>query len=489
MDTVNLLTALFLPWFVGGLAVKLVADRFGCGHYGFPLWAGYGFLLGQVGVAALLTLQDALGLGISYIPTVLLLFLVAVVLLWVFFAQKRGRVSADPPGRRSPPVMSVRERWLVWAIAFLLLAHVLPSLAEILWRPLFPWDAWSTWGGRAKVWFAHRELVPFVSGDVWLANPHALFYSIKAYAYPTLVSLSQTWVALALGYWSDTLINPPWLLCAIAIGLILFGHARAVGLPASMALLLCYLLFSVPIVHTHISLAGYADLWQAAYTSAALSALFVGWTKRDRFLILLGCGTAFAGVWIKQEGLVWLLVFVVIGLLLQVRWRGWLVGSVLAALGAAIWYLNGSLLVDLPLLGKLGVMGGELHLPGIGSVALAYHDIWRALLGNLFQYGSWNLFWYLFVLSLPLLLLPPMRRMAPDGESGTIPPDKPGVVMLFLLLPLGAILFIFTFSAEGAWARDFTAVNRLFIHYVPSWVLVIGVVIWSRFFGGSETQP
>ena len=82
-----------------------------------------------------------------------------------------------------------------------------------------------------------------------------------------------------------------------------------------------------------------------------------------------------------------------------------------------------------------------------------------------------------------------MRRMAPDGESGTIPPDKPGVVMLFLLLPLGAILFIFTFSAEGAWARDFTAVNRLFIHYVPSWVLVIGVVIWSRFFGGSETQP
>ena len=57
------------------------------------------------------------------------------------------------------------------------------------------------------------------------------------------------------------------------------------------------------------------------------------------------------------------------------------------------------------------------------------------------------------------------------------------IASLFLLIPLAAILFIFLWTEEGVWAESFTAVNRLFIHFAPCWMLLTGLVVWPRISG------
>ena len=58
-----------------------------------------------------------------------------------------------------------RAIWLIivgWlAVRFALL------LADIVWRPLFPWDAWTQWGTKARVWFELRTMAPFVEASEW----------------------------------------------------------------------------------------------------------------------------------------------------------------------------------------------------------------------------------------------------------------------------------------------------------------------------------
>ena len=56
-----------------------------------------------------------------------------------------------------------RALWLI-ILGWLTLRFAL-LLNEIVWRPLFPWDAWMQWGTKARVWFELRTMVPFVTAS------------------------------------------------------------------------------------------------------------------------------------------------------------------------------------------------------------------------------------------------------------------------------------------------------------------------------------
>ncbi len=456
-ESSRLLLALLLPWLVGGLLVGWLAARLGRRRLGWPLVAGYGLLLGQVVVAGGLRLQNGLGGGIAFYPMVAWLLLLALALGWALRRAAPERLSPRwqaPPSGRGDTVVALL---LVAGI----LLHLLPSLVEILWRPLFPWDAWTTWGHRAKLWVSHGALLPLVAPSQWASGEG---YTISAHTYPLLVSLLQSWIALAWGAWSDTLINLPWLLAAVALLLLLYGHLRELRCSRTCALLPGYLLISQPLVHTHISLAGYADLWQAAFTGSGLVALLLGGQLRDRFWQGWGIALLLLGVAVKSEGMVWLLVALLLwGVLRLGRW-GWLglAGGLLLLAGGG--YAELPLLLELPLLGTLGLVGSELHLPLLGVQQLGYNPIWGPLLANLWQYANWNLFWYLVVVALGVALY---NWRTPFAKTGIIA----------LLLPLAAVVAIFLLSDQGRWASDYTAINRLFIHFMPLWVVVVTLLL------------
>ena len=165
-----------------------------------------------------------------------------------------------------------------------------------------------------------HQLVPFVDAQRWLADVSASVYTLEAWTYPKTVPLLALWPTLAFGAWNETAANLPWIGCVLALGLGFYEQARQWGASALTALIFTWLLLSLPLLNTHVALAGYADLWMAAVFSLAVIA-FLQWARDgDRRQGLLAALLALACPLIKHEGAVWLLLFP--PMLLAARLRG-----------------------------------------------------------------------------------------------------------------------------------------------------------------------
>src|SRR6185437_4509011 len=213
--------------------------------------------------------------------------------------------------RVTPSVDLANEHRVLWfaLLGWLALRFGL-LLIEVLRRPLYPWDAWTQWATKARVWYDLRTIVPFGGESAWLAAPVGSVYYDTAPNYPGTVPLTQTWSATLLGRWDDALVNLPWWLGGVAFGLALYGCLRQLRFGALAALVGTWLVLSLPILDTHVALAGYADLAMASYlTLAALSWLrFV--ETREWPDLAIGCVLAAACVTIKNPGIVWMAILV-----------------------------------------------------------------------------------------------------------------------------------------------------------------------------------
>ena len=175
------------------------------------------------------------------------------------------------------PGLAPTARWawrllLAWlAVRFILLG------IEVVSRPLYPWDAWTQWATKARVWYELGYLAPFARVSGWLAANGAAYFD-AAPEYPPTMPLLQVWSCLALGRWDDVLMNWPWWQIGVALTLAVYGGLRSLGVAALAALVGAFLVASLPLANAHVALAGYADLPLAAwYTAAALA--FLRWNR------------------------------------------------------------------------------------------------------------------------------------------------------------------------------------------------------------------
>lgn len=458
MTTLSVTLAILLPWSTGILVLWAVAV--GLGPAPLTLLTAYGFLTGFALLTALLKTWHFIGLSLDF-----------TALSWVFAfliacAIGIGRRFHRPPvsGATLAPTPPMRT-WEILVLAILgmlLTLHVGSVLCEIIWRPTFPWDAWSAWAYRARVWFEQQSLVPIVDVNAWLETAHAHTYSNEAHHYPAMVSLVQTWIALAMGRWEDTLINLPWLFCAAALALAFYGQSRDWGIPRVMAASFAYLLLSLPLLDTHVALAGYADLWLAsAYAMAGIALL--QWARtRDRLQALLTLLMGLVCVLIKLEGLIWALTLVPAALSV-IAPRIISAVALLLILGIGTIVGTGGIHLELAWIGKLAIGPEGITLPRLGTFPITYHSVWGPVLRNLFVLGNWNLLWYLW-LGIGVLLL--IKR-----------PRVPGLLPTCMLIGTSsaALFAIFYLSPAAQWAQDYTAINRLVLHVVPLY-LFIGLI-------------
>ena len=182
--------------------------------------------------------------------------------------------------------------------------------------------------------------------------------------------LLALWPTLAFGAWNETAANLPWIGCVLALGLGFYGKARQWGESALTALIFTWLLLSLPLLNTHVALAGYADLWMAAVFSLAVIA-FLQWARNgDRRQVVLAVLLALACPLIKLEGTVWLLLF--LPMLLATRLRGrWLLalaGLVIVA-GVGGW-LTGGVAFNIPGLGEVRLTPELIQVPYLGQFTL-----------------------------------------------------------------------------------------------------------------------
>jgi len=472
-DTVGLLTlytGILLPWLGGTFWLIFAESSFNKdSKANLFRQSGYGFFLGYaVLFLAIVTSNEVT--GDVYWP-----YLMVFVLLFAVSGAIAVRLVSRQPDKRqknTEDALSGPAKALL-AFAMLLMAiHVTFAAVEIFTQPLYPWDAWLTWVYRAKAWFLANGMVDMTSPAGWATAASADVYALGAWNYPLFASVIPYWAALSLGHWSETLINVPVLFAGLAMAMALYGQCREHGLSVAASLVGSYLFLSIPLLGTHLALAGYADIWMAGFTGLGFVALLRGLLIPDdaggsMFQRVLGLLMITFGAWVKNEGVVWLLSAMLVLMLVTCRPRVPILFTVAAAVVVLLAYSLGFTYVEIPLFGGLGYVDGHLALPLIGNFKLELHDIRHAYWENFFKMGSWNLLWLGVAGGLLLAV-----QLSGSSEARR----TRRTALSFILVFIATQSFIFGFTNKGMWANTYTAINRLPLQFTLALLFMIMVI-------------
>jgi hypothetical protein len=258
MEYSRLLLALTLTWLPGLVWLLRLVPRDMPGRS--SLVAGYGLFLGLVVIPVIMRVLSATGIPFSFTSIGLsasLLILAGLLLPAKYTVEGKSRVTPALPPRPN-------SRWelLFICICLGLIILRLGTLGlEVGLRPIFAWDGKQHWAKQAKVFYEYGSIVQYVSFQDWLELGGKNIFTTVHPDYPVTVPLLQAWVSVAVGRWHESLINLPWLLCYIALGLIFYGQGRAAGARTVVAVAGTYMVLSLPYLNIQVALAGYADLF------------------------------------------------------------------------------------------------------------------------------------------------------------------------------------------------------------------------------------
>ncbi|KAA9133366.1 hypothetical protein F3N42_03185 [Marinihelvus fidelis] len=471
--SLGLLPGQLVPWAAGYFLFSAVLGGRSLAWVNRNL--GYGFFFGAVMVFGAVLVSHQLAGGLAYWSALALLLVVTAL------AFAMSRLSPAAPSGGPDPVAAAPGR-LGRVMTRVLLAvatiHIALSALEIITLPMFPWDAWTVWGFRAKAWFLNGELFDFVDMGRWLSAEVPAAYTQPALSYPLLPSIIPLWAAMSMGQWHDAMVNTPVILCGLAIVLAMHGQVRSMGVAAPVAALGLLVLVSTPIFAAHMSLGGYADIWLAGFAGLGFVALMVGVLRSDRSQLALGLVMLLMGLLVKAEGLVWLcagFVFLAVALSSSRRlW--WVLVGLLATVLVLLWWQPG--IIELPIVGTIGIAENTLHVPLKGAIPIARHDVGAAYVQNTLVRDNWHLAWP-SLLVLALLAVLSRRVSAPVRR----------VVFAFFGVVIVTQVLIFGFTSQGEWAADYTAINRLPLQVYPAVVFAAMLLIQELVPDASAGNP
>ena len=355
-----------------------------------------------------------------------------------------------------------RKRLSPYLPSFLLItliaAHLLLVLASNLTRDIFPWDAFTTWMYRAKVWVLNDEMLNFQGVNQWLQSG-GLGYALPASHYPPSVSAVAAFSSALSSGWDDQSASMPWFFAMLAIGSMMFGVCKQSGLATLPSLAVLYLLISLPIVGMHGVLAGYADLWMVGTSGMGLAALLLWTQKRQRGALAIGTVLLVVGPCFKTEGWIWLgmgMLFILIHTLWHQR-RYAALFCVMAILLAGFRLQS----VNFGALGLWGIHEETIHIGPLGQYLLRPYNALPKYFEMIFLRGNFHLLGTLYLLALALLTFINWRASVTHWLMGA--------------LIICSQWVIFGLSSYSLYAETGTAINRLLLQFLPVFVLTIAV--------------
>jgi hypothetical protein len=468
MTVFGLLLSIFIPTLLGIAVVRLQLRQRPPNEaqepsLNWPFVIGYGGIVGALLATVLMRVSSLLGIAWNFWLLSAVMLGLAILLHLISQNNRRGAVVSIAE-ELSPTVVSApTEAWLKWLFYGLLALLVLRFLNlsfEVLQRPLYPWDAWTQWATKAKVFFEYKGLMSFATLDSYLSADATAVYTDAAPTYPPTVAILQAFSALSIGRFDDALINVPWLSCWAFLCCAFYGQARNWGMSAMAAMLATYALGSLPFINTHVALAGYAELHMATVFGLGAIAFF-SWAKggannsskgnnhnkRQLFLavfLLLAC------LEIKRPGVFWLLS-ILPGVL--VWWRPRL-GLVVLAASAILLIVAGLVFA------KSGITFAGFR------VGQDLTEVSLPIIQNTFLMGNWNL---LFFFGIAIMVM--AWRSLLQGVYA---------VLTAVVFAGCTFLFIVFYFRISAYVSDFTTINRAVVHLVPVLVFYFATLAWAR---------
>ncbi|MCC6867718.1 MAG: hypothetical protein IT522_02745 [Burkholderiales bacterium] len=455
MDASTLIAGNALPWCLGIAFLLAFPRRSTAGGAGEVAWiAGAGYLVGAFLLTVWMRVLSLVGGKFAVLPIVAPLAALTGVLLWLAWRRAPGDAAAALRAAwhallRSPGLEgAARAAWwgaLAWlAIRFTLLA------VEVATRPLYPWDAWTQWATKARVWYELGGIAPFARVTAWLAANGGVYFDASP-EYPPTMPLLQVYQSLLLGRWDDTLMNGSWWQTALALALVMYGGLRSLRASALAALAGAFLVSSLPLANTHVALAGYADLPLAAtYVAAALALL--RWIAARNVRDAVGA-------------------LVLAAALTQIKNPGWFWAATLVpGFIVATWPRHGLRIV------LAGFAAGAILLVALArfqlrlfnyDLKLTYAPAWGDLAESYFLLGNWHLLWY-GALGVACLA---WRRLLEPGLAPLTTIVVAGLMFLFV---------VFGFTTASYYITDQTTVNRATLHLAPL-VVVFLILAWQSF--------
>jgi hypothetical protein len=408
------------------------------------LIGGYALLLGMIGIPLIMRLLSIAGIPFSLVS---IGAVAAVIFLAGIVAPANWRTPAmvPPPYPTVTSPLTLAQKLFIGLCLALILSRLIALGLEAGTRPVFAWDAKQHWAKQAKVFYELRAIASYVSLQEWLTLDGQNVYTTIHPDYAITVPLLQTWVSVALGQWHDSLINLPWVLIWLALGLVFYSQARQAGIGTTTSLAATYMALSLPYLNTQVALAGYADVLLALCFLAALTA-FYNWSRgRDRWQALLFVVSASCCLLVKNEGFFWFLAFTP-GLVLAffgIR-RGLLVaGLLLLALVLTIW-----------LMPEDWVVAGHT----LQEISLQYRpESWPGIYLSFLVHDNWHFLGYLLLVAL----------LAALWRSKTLTSNLlPAAAVVVATLILFLCLYLLTRNSFGA--VHLTSLNRVALQLMPA---------------------
>ncbi len=462
---VSVVSALGLPLICGAL---IVMSLLRCSlNRAALLWSlAAGHFVGLALTAGLMALFRLAGLSDQVLPlTAGSLWLLGAMAGAALVLRHGVRQPSDgvlaAPGSYSHLAMSRMPQALWWLLGLWIAAIGLMVVSEVLMRPTYPWDAWSAWSVKARVWADLGPNIDFVSFPRWVEAASAEVFTNEAWNYPETLPLIQLWMSGWQRDWDPAAANLPWASCGLALALLIYQSARMLALGPLAAMISTFFLCSLPILITQLALAGYADIWVCAgllLFVACLQGQLEGWISPLASWLALALVLS-----LKLEGVVWAMIGVatLMAAYLSARGRWWLAG--VAVLAFVLWWLSGGFSFELGSM-AVSVTPQVIELPYLGRYPLGFDNQFGSMFSAFVELPNWHMLW-LFGVPAAAMAIWPNRGQA-QGRG----------LAVFLALGLGFLFVLFFCTQAAVWAETMTASNRLALHLVPAaglWTAVL----------------
>ena len=414
---------------------------------------GNSFFIGVFIVIVFLNLVQLFDININIPMTFFVFSIFSVISLLFTVYVYRQKIKL--PSIKNPN--SVIQENVYYILATLIvLIHLYHIFSQNTSMPLISWDAWNGWVARAKIWYYHGVSEPIINRFVWLQSESVLTNPIAHY--PDGLSLLYLFNSGFLG-WNETQLNGIYPAMFISLLLSFYGSIKLLTQSKMYAWMAMIMLVTIPIINIHLVLAGYADIWVAAFLILSVFNVQFFLNKPHLKSFISALIFAIGMVLFKLESWVWLFILTSAFLLSVISQKKRLILYLLFISVCILWLINDGISLSFPF-GELIITPELIQIPALGSYELTFLNTTDSLLEALYYSKSWGLLWYF----IPLLLILPV--FIKDKNLLVLP-------SLFLVFTALFLFVLFYMTYASNFVNDFTSSNRILMHIVPLYIYLL----------------